>query len=70
MPGGHEIETLQSQEEPFDLIIINSVIQTFHGHNYLRHVIKMCIDLLGDKGYLFIGDVMDQQMKKNLPGNC
>ncbi|MCU0288247.1 MAG: condensation domain-containing protein, partial [Acidobacteria bacterium] len=64
--AAHEIETLKSCEIPFDLIIINSVIQTFHGHNYLRRIINMCIDLLADKGYLFIGDVMDLQMKKEL----
>ncbi|MCP4151996.1 MAG: methyltransferase domain-containing protein, partial [bacterium] len=57
----HEID--QIEEKEFDLIIINSVIHCFHGHNYLRKVIKKCIDLLADKGTLFIGDIMDQDRK-------
>lgn len=54
------------EEGPFDLIIINSVIQAFHGHNYLRKVIKKCIALLNEGGRIFIGDVMDQDRKDEL----
>jgi fengycin family lipopeptide synthetase D len=57
----HEIDKIE--ENNFHLIIINSVIQCFHGHNYLRKVFKKSIDLLGEKGYLFIGDIMDQEKK-------
>ncbi|NIM17931.1 MAG: amino acid adenylation domain-containing protein, partial [Candidatus Aminicenantes bacterium] len=57
--AAHDIDTLE--ENNFDLIIMNSVIQCFHGHNYLRKVIRKCIDLVGEKGYLFIGDIMDQE---------
>ncbi len=60
----HEIDKLE--ENPFDLILMNSVIQDFHGHNYLRKVIAKCLNLLGENGYLFIGDVMDQDRKKVL----
>jgi fengycin family lipopeptide synthetase D len=59
--AAHEIDQLE--ERNFDLIIMNSVIQCFHGHNYLGKVIHMCIDLLGERGYLFIGDIMDQEKK-------
>ncbi|MCP4156300.1 MAG: SDR family oxidoreductase, partial [bacterium] len=48
----------------FDLIIINSVIQCFPGHNYLRKVILKALDLLNETGYIFIGDVMDQEKKE------
>ncbi|MCP4151937.1 MAG: AMP-binding protein, partial [bacterium] len=48
------------------LIIINSVIQCFPGHNYLRKVIRKAIRLLGETGRIFVGDVMDQQLKKDL----
>jgi len=62
--AAHEIDRLD--EKDFDLVIINSVIQCFHGHNYLRHVIRKAIDLLGSQGYLFIGDIMDQDLKEDL----
>ncbi|MCX6581803.1 MAG: amino acid adenylation domain-containing protein [Candidatus Aminicenantes bacterium] len=60
----HEIERVPVKD--FDLVIINSVIQCFHGHNYLRKVLQKAVALLGDNGYLFIGDVMDQQKKSAL----
>jgi len=60
----HEIHRLE--EKNFDLIIMNSVIQCFHGHNYLGKVIKQCIAMLGETGHLFIGDIMDQDKKDAL----
>jgi bacitracin synthase 3 len=60
----HEIDKIE--EKNFDLIIINSVIQCFHGHNYLGKVIKKAIDLLTEKGYLFVGDIMDQEKKEEM----
>ncbi|UCH93753.1 MAG: amino acid adenylation domain-containing protein [Candidatus Aminicenantes bacterium] len=60
----HEIHTLE--EKNFDIVIINSVIQSFHGHNYLRSVIRQILDVMADKGILFIGDVMDQDLKEAL----
>jgi amino acid adenylation domain-containing protein len=65
--AAHEIHRLAGQS--FDLIILNSVIQHFHGHNYLESVIRKAIDLLADKGRIFIGDVMDQDRKKRLVGD-
>ncbi|UCH96765.1 MAG: AMP-binding protein, partial [Candidatus Aminicenantes bacterium] len=62
--AAHEIEGLA--ERDFDLVIINSVIQDFPGHNYLRRVIRSAVGLLRDKGHLFIGDVMDQDLKEKL----
>ncbi len=60
----HDIDRLD--ENGFDLIILNSVIQCFHGHNYLRDIIRKAASLLKDKGYLFVGDVMDQDRKRDL----
>ncbi len=60
----HEIDKVD--EKDFDIVIINSVIQAFSGHNYLRQVIKKSVDLLGKKGVLFIGDIMDQDKKTDL----
>jgi fengycin family lipopeptide synthetase D len=62
--AAHEIHRLD--ERNFDLVIINSVIQCFHGHNYLRKVIRKVIGLMGSRGYLFIGDIMDQDLKGDL----
>nr|NIM13090.1 AMP-binding protein [Candidatus Aminicenantes bacterium]NIM84716.1 AMP-binding protein [Candidatus Aminicenantes bacterium]NIN19086.1 AMP-binding protein [Candidatus Aminicenantes bacterium]NIN42988.1 AMP-binding protein [Candidatus Aminicenantes bacterium]NIN85731.1 AMP-binding protein [Candidatus Aminicenantes bacterium] len=60
----HEIDKLK--EKNFDLIILNSVIQSFHGLNYLRKVFRKSVNLLAVKGYLFIGDVMDLDLKSDL----
>jgi amino acid adenylation domain-containing protein len=62
--AAHEIDKLG--EENFDLIIMNSVIQCFYGYSYLRTVIKKAVDLLGEKGRLFIGDIMDLEKKGEL----
>ncbi|MCP4152564.1 MAG: amino acid adenylation domain-containing protein [bacterium] len=63
----HEIDQIEThQTGTFDLIIINSVIQCFPGHNHLGNVIRKALSLLGEKGNIFVGDVMDQQQKRNL----
>jgi len=59
--AAHEIDKIE--EKAFDIVIINSVIQCFHGHNYLRKVVEKAIGLMGGRGILFIGDVMDQEKK-------
>jgi amino acid adenylation domain-containing protein len=60
----HDIDTIGAGD--FDLVIVNSVIQCFHGHNYLRQVIKKAVDLLAPAGSIFVGDVMDQDLKDEL----
>ncbi|HLP58252.1 MAG TPA: condensation domain-containing protein, partial [Candidatus Deferrimicrobium sp.] len=62
--AAHEIDGLEQRD--FDLVIINSVIQSFHGLNYLRSVIVKSIDMLGDSGYLFLGDILDQELKQRI----
>ncbi|MCZ8519472.1 MULTISPECIES: non-ribosomal peptide synthetase [Paenibacillus] len=54
------------EEGDFDLIILNSVVQVFHGHHYLRQVLAQAAGLLKAQGMLFIGDVMDQDSKADL----
>ncbi|NOQ24318.1 MAG: amino acid adenylation domain-containing protein, partial [Bacteroidales bacterium] len=56
----------QIDEKDFDLIIINSVIQCFDGHNYLKQVIRKAIDLMKPEGIMFLGDIMDQDLKHEL----
>ncbi|NIM12872.1 MAG: hypothetical protein GTO45_38545, partial [Candidatus Aminicenantes bacterium] len=47
-------------------VILNSVIQCFRGHNYLRKVFCNAINLMGSSGYIFVGDIMDQNLKQDL----
>lgn len=60
----HEIENLK--EKDFDIIIINSVIQSFHGYNYFYKVLRSCINLIAKEGIIFVGDVMDIEKKQAL----
>ncbi len=43
--------------EPFDLIIINSVVQYFPSADYLLKVLKSLFTLMADNGRVFVGDV-------------
>ncbi|MGD9210836.1 MAG: amino acid adenylation domain-containing protein, partial [Desulfobacteraceae bacterium] len=45
--------------QSFDTVLLNSVIQYFPNIQYLVDVIKKAVDLIKDKGILFIGDVRD-----------
>ena len=56
----------QLEEKDFDIVLINSVIQCFHGHNYLRKVIKEAIKLMKNRGVIFLGDIMDQDLKTEM----
>lgn len=60
----HDIDKLA--ENNFDIIILNSVIQAFHGHNYFRQVIEKAVHLLKEEGIIFVGDIMDQNLKNDL----
>jgi len=57
----HEIDTLN--EHDFDVVVINSVLQYFSGHNYLRDVIIKAVRLMANQGILFLGNVFDQELK-------
>ena len=46
-----------------DVVVINSVLQCFTGHNYLRGVLRTAVDLLGEHGLIFLGNVFDQDLK-------
>ncbi|HEX3045916.1 MAG TPA: amino acid adenylation domain-containing protein, partial [Bacillota bacterium] len=59
--AAHEIDNLD--ETGFDIIIMNSVVHCFHGHNYLRNVMVKAIRLLKNQGIFFIGDILDQRQK-------
>jgi amino acid adenylation domain-containing protein len=58
----HEIHALEA--DPFDLVILNSVVQSFHSQGYLRSVMFKIPGLLKDRGYIFVGDIMDHGKKE------
>lgn len=60
----HEVNKIKDKD--FDIVIINSVIQLFNGHNYLRDVINKSVDLMSQKGHFFLGDLQDQDKKYDL----
>lgn len=59
--AAHELDRLP--DAGFDVVIINSVLQCFSGHNYFRHVIRMALDKMNDRGLIFLGNVWDQDLK-------
>jgi amino acid adenylation domain-containing protein len=55
--AAHDIDVLA--DERFDLVIINSVIESFPGFGYLRDVLAKAAALLTPEGAIFIGHVRD-----------
>lgn len=53
-------------ESGFDGVVINSVIQCFSGYNYLRQVLRRAIEHLKETGWIFLGDLMDLDLKSEL----
>lgn len=59
--AAHEIDQLEAGD--FDVVIINSVVELFSGHNYLRDVVNKVVDKMAPKGVLFLGTLWDQDRK-------
>jgi amino acid adenylation domain-containing protein len=59
--AAHEIDRLD--EGDFDIVIINSVLQCFSGHNYLRAVLGRAIGLMKPAGRIFLGNVFDREKR-------
>lgn len=57
-------ETFKVPEKGFDVVIINSVVECFPGHNYFREVLRQAFELLNDEGVIFLGNVWDQEQKE------
>ncbi|MGB5978544.1 MAG: amino acid adenylation domain-containing protein, partial [Cyclobacteriaceae bacterium] len=55
-----------SNSEPFNVIIINSVVQCFSGYNYLRSIIRQAMDLIDTRGIIFLGDLMDLDKREDM----
>jgi amino acid adenylation domain-containing protein len=43
--------------EPFDLVVLNSVVQYFPSERYLERVLEAALDRVADAGHIFVGDV-------------
>jgi amino acid adenylation domain-containing protein len=59
----HEIDKYKNED--FDIVIMNSVVHCFNGHNYFKNVIKESINCLAEKGHIFIGDVLNLDLKNS-----
>jgi amino acid adenylation domain-containing protein len=59
--AAHEIDRLPHRS--FDVVVINSVIECFPGHNYLRDVMRKAAALMKPDGVLFLGNLWDQDLK-------
>lgn len=44
-------------DEPFDLVVTNSVVQAFPGVDYLRRVLAHAVQRVGEAGAVMVGDV-------------
>ncbi|MEI6756848.1 MAG: methyltransferase domain-containing protein [Chlorobium sp.] len=55
--AAHDIDILP--QGSFDLIILNSVIESFPGYGYLRMVLNKSTNLLAPGGRLFLGNLWD-----------
>ena len=55
-------EEIGLNDERFDLVILNSVIQYFPDVEYLLQVLKQAVQRLSPGGVLFIGDVRDLRL--------
>ncbi|MFF2885481.1 amino acid adenylation domain-containing protein [Paenibacillus sp. NPDC057967] len=60
----HELSQLEGRR--FDIVILNSVIQYFHGHQYFRQVLEQAIGFMKEEGVILVGDVMDLDIKPEL----
>ncbi len=62
--AAHEFDT-QAGGTPFDLVILNSVIQYFPDIEYLTQVLTGAVRSVGSKGAVFIGDVRSLPLLKD-----
>lgn len=53
------------KDTKFDLIIVNSVIQYFPSHQYLRDFLSTASELLSDNGVIFLGDIRDKNLQED-----
>lgn len=53
-------------DECFDLVVLNGVVESFPGYNYLRRVLDHAVERLAPGGSIFVGAVRDMDRKDDL----
>jgi microcystin synthetase protein McyA len=51
-------------QSPYDMVILNSVIQYFPDHVYLEKVLRLIGDTIEENGHAFIGDIRSEPLLK------
>jgi hypothetical protein len=63
-------ETDRVEESGFDVVIMNSVIECFSGHNYLRDVLRKAIGRMAERSVMFLGNLWDADKKEQFVQNA
>jgi len=59
-------ETDRIEENGFDAVIMNGVMEFFSGHNHLRDVLRKAIGRMAERGVIFLGNLWDVDKKDRL----
>ena len=59
------LEVASLAPKKYDLIIVNSVMQYFPSHQYLREFLDIATSLLAEGGHLFLGDIRDKAFQQD-----
>jgi amino acid adenylation domain-containing protein len=59
-------DTDRLDQDCFDVVILNGVVEFFSGHNYLRDVLRKAIGRMADRGVIFLGSLWDLDRKDAL----
>ena len=60
--SAHEIDEI---EDTYNIILMSSVTEYFSGYNYMRKVVRKCIDKIDGKGEIFLLDIFDLDRLKD-----
>lgn len=64
--GALNLDELPEQDAgPFDVVVFNSVVQSFGGVNYLRTVLREAIGRVGERGAVYLGHVWDAAKRED-----
>lgn len=61
--AAHDLARLDDKN--FDVVVLNSVVQSFSGYGYLRQVIASILDLCSDEAIVFLGHLWDAAQRES-----